>query len=210
LVYLDYVNFPVSMMTQGRIPPRRFGGDFYSICPYGTYRSKEGYIVFAVAEHQWRALVNAMGMPELEHDERYATQEARCSRRSEVRAYIEDWLQTFDDDSEPLRVLAEARVPSAPILEIDQVPHHQQIKARKLFQELPHPQLGSTPIARSPYQMSTMEVAVPFRAPYLGEHNEEILRETLGYSADQLDKLYTGGIIVQDPQVASLRGEGKL
>jgi crotonobetainyl-CoA:carnitine CoA-transferase CaiB-like acyl-CoA transferase len=120
------------MMTQGRIPPRRFGGDFYSICPYGTYRSKEGYIVFAVAEHQWRALVNAMGMPELEHDERYATQEARCSRRSEVRAYIEDWLQTFDDDSEPLRILAEARVPSAPILEIDQVPHHQQIKARTI------------------------------------------------------------------------------
>ncbi len=111
LVYLDYVNFPVSMMTEGRIAPHRFGGDFYSICPYGTYRSKEGYIVFAVAEHQWAPLVKAMGMPELESDERYATQEARCARRPEVRAYIEDWLQTFSNDSEPLRLLAEARVP---------------------------------------------------------------------------------------------------
>ncbi|MDA0820852.1 MAG: CoA transferase [Proteobacteria bacterium] len=210
LVYLDYVNFPVSMMTNGRIAPRRFGGDFYSICPYGTYRSKEGYIVFAVAEHQWRALVNAMGMPELEHDERYATQEARCARRPEVRTYIEHWLQTFADDSEPLRILAEARVPSAPILEIAEVPHHQQIKARALFQDVPHPQLGTTPIARSPFQMSTMEVTVPFRAPYLGEHNEEILRETLGYSEDQLAKLYTDGTIVQDPQVAGLRHAGKL
>jgi len=210
LVYLDYVNFPVSMMSGGKIAPRRFGGDFYSICPYGTYLSKEGYIVFAVAEHQWPALVRAMGMPELETDERYATQEARCARRPEVRAYIEDWLQTFADDTEPLRLLAEARVPSAPILEIDQVPHHQQIRARKLFQSLPHPELGETPVARSPFQLSTMDVQTPFRAPYLGEHNAEILGQHLGYSEARLAQLYADQVIVQDPAVETLRAAGRL
>ena len=210
LVYLDYVNFPLSMMTGGRIEPKRFGGDFFSICPYGVYRSKEGFIVFAVAEHQWGALVRTMGKPEFEHDERYATQIARCARRPEVRAHIEAWLQTFADDATPLRLLAAARVPSAPILEIAQVPEHPQIKARGLFQDLSHPELGSTPVARSPFQLSTMEMKIPFRAPYLGEHNEEILGERLGYTPAQLASLYDNGVIVQDAQVQTLRAAGKL
>lgn len=210
LVYLDYINFPLSMMTQGRIAPRRFGGDFFSICPYGVYRSKEGYVVFAVAEHQWGPLVRAMGRPDLEHDERFATQVARCARRPEVRAIIEAWLQTFPDDATPLRLLAEARVPSAPILEIPQVPEHPQIKARGLFQDIPHPELGSTPVARSPFRLSTMKVATPFRAPYLGEHNEEILGARLGLGESDLAKLYAEGVIVQDAALAQLRAAGKV
>ncbi len=210
LVYLDYVNFPMSMMGDSGVQPRRFGGDFYSICPYGTYQAKDGYIVFAVAEHQWPPLVKAMGMPELEHDERFATQEARCSRRPEVRAIIEQWLQTFDNDEQALKVLAEFRVPSAPILEIDQVPQHQQIKARELFQDVPHPELGTTPVARSPYKFSTMASDVPFRAPYLGEHNEEILGGELGYNEDEFKELYSKGVIVRDPKIEGLRAKNKL
>ncbi|MGE3392189.1 MAG: CaiB/BaiF CoA transferase family protein [Gammaproteobacteria bacterium] len=210
LVYLDYINFPLSMMSGGRISPRRFGGDFFSICPYGVYRSREGYIVFAVAEHQWGPLVRAMGRPELESDERYATQEARCARRPEVRAIIEHWLQTFEDDTTPLRLLAEARVPSAPILDIPQVPEHPQIRSREVFQAVPHPELGVTPIARAPYKCSTFEVATPFRAPYLGEHNEEILGTHLGLTDDAIARLYAERVIVRDPRLPGWRAEGRL
>ena len=210
LVYLDYINIPLSMMSGGRIEPKRFGGDFWSICPYGTYRSTEGYVVLAVAEHQWPALVRAMGKPELETDERYATQIARCARRPEVRAYVESWLQSFADDATPLAILAQARVPSAPILDIPQVPLHPQHAARGLFQDLDHPELGTTPVARAPFKLSTMEMKIPYRAPYLGEHNEEILSARLGYSTAQLAALYASGAIVQDQQVKILRAAGKL
>jgi CoA:oxalate CoA-transferase len=155
LVYLDYINFPLFMMSGGAITPKRFGGDFFNICPYGVYKAKKGHIVFAVAEHQWGPLVRAMGHPELETDPLFATQIARCQRRPVVRQYIETWLQSFDDDETPLRILAEARVPSAPILDIPQVPEHPQIKSRQLFQELPHPILGPTPVAKSPFHLST-------------------------------------------------------
>src|SRR5262249_39106598 len=65
LVYLDYINFPLFLMSHGAIEPKRFGGDFFNICPYGVYKAKKGYIVFAVAEHQWAPLVKAIGKPEL-------------------------------------------------------------------------------------------------------------------------------------------------
>ncbi len=210
LVYMDYVNIPLAMMSEGRISPKRFGGDFWSICPYGTYRSKQGYVVLAVLEPQWPALVKAMGRPDLETDERYATQVARCARRPEVRAIVETWLQSFASDADALAALAQARVPSAPILDIPDVPKHPQHAARELFQDLPHPHLGSTPVARSPFKLSTLEMSIPFRAPYLGEHNEEILLQQLGYTPERVAALYGSGALGQDKQVASLRAAGKL
>jgi crotonobetainyl-CoA:carnitine CoA-transferase CaiB-like acyl-CoA transferase len=210
LVYLDYINFPLFMMSGGAIEPKRFGGDFFNICPYGVYKAKKGHIVFAVAEHQWGPLVRAIGKPELETDPRYATQVARCQRRPEVRAYLESWLQTFADDETPLKILAEARVPSAPILDIPQVPQHPQIKSRQLFQDVPHPILGPTPVAKSPFHLSTAAVEIPFRAPFLGEHNEEILQSRLGYSAEQIAALYRDGVIVQDGQLKELRKNDQL
>ncbi|MSR15454.1 MAG: CoA transferase [Gammaproteobacteria bacterium] len=202
LVYLDYINFPLSMMSKGAIQPRRFGGDFFSICPYGVYKSKQGYVVFAVAEHQWKPLVHAIGRPDLETDPRYATQIERCKRRPEVRKILEDWLQTFPDDTIPLKLMADSRIPSAPILEISEVPSHPQIQARGLFQDVPHPTLGSTPIAKAPFHLSTTAVSIPFRAPYLGEHNEEVLLTRLGYTPAQVAAFYRDKVIVQDPYLA--------
>ncbi len=210
LVYLDYINFPLFLMSQGKIQPRRFGGDFFNICPYGVYKAKKGYLVFAVAEHQWGPLVRVMGRPELETDPRYATQVARCQRRSEVRKYIEDWLQTFADDETPLRILTEARLPVAPVLDIAQVPSHPQLQARGLFQDLPHPLLGSTPVAKSPFHFSTASVEIPCRAPFFGEHNEEILQSRLGYTPEQIAALYREGAIVQEAKVRELREMGRL
>ena len=210
LVYLDYINFPVSMMSEGRIKPHRFGGDFYSICPYGVYRSREGYVVLAVMQHQWGPLVRAMGRPELEHDPRYATQEARCTVRPEVREIVEGWLKSQPDDATALRKLADAHVPSAPILNIDEVPNHPQIKARGLFQDLTHPDLGVTPVARMPFHFSTVSTEIPFRAPYLGEHNTEILREYLGYTDERVAALRASGTLVEDGRLAELRRAGRV
>ena len=210
LVYLDYINFPLFLMSQGAIKPHRFGGDFFNICPYGVYKAQKGYIVFAVAEHQWPPLVKAMGKPELATDPRYATQVARCQRRPEVRKYIEDWLQTFSDDETPLAILSKARIPAAPILDIPQAAAHSQLQARGLFQEVLHPLLGSTPIAKSPFHFSTAPVKIPFRGAFLGEHNEEILQSYLSYSPEQIAALYREGAIVQEARVRELREKGKL
>ena len=210
LVYLDYINFPLFLMSRGAIEPKRFGGDFFSICPYGVYKAKKGHIVFAIAEHQWEPLVKAMGKPALASDPRYATQIARCQRRPEVRKYIEDWLQTFDDDETPLNILTGARLPVAPVLEISQAAFHPQLQARGLFQTLPHPILDSTPIAKSPFHFSNASVEIPFRAPFFGEHNEEVLQERLGYTAEQIAALYREGAVVQESKVRELREMGKL
>ena len=210
LLYLDYINVPLYMMSGGAIRPHRFGADFPTICPYGVYKAKKGYLAFAVAEHQWAPLVKAMGMPELATDTRYDTQKGRCARRPEVRKYIEDWLQTFANDETPLTILRDARIPIAPVLDIPGAVAHPQLAARELFQTLPHPILGSTPVAKSPFHLSNATVEIPFRAPLFGEHNEEILQNRLGYTPEQIATLYREGILVRETQVQELREAGKL
>ena len=69
---------------------------------------------------------------------------------------MEAWLKSQPDYATALRKLADAHVPSAPILNIDEVPNHPQIKARGLFQDLTHPDLGVTPVARMPFHFSTV------------------------------------------------------
>ena len=75
---------------------------------------------------------------------------------------------------------------------------------------MPHPILGPTPVAKSPFHLSTAAVEIPFRAPFLGEHNEEILQSRLGYSAEQIAALYRDGVIVQDGQLKELRKNDQL
>ena len=53
-------------------------------------------------------------------------------------------------------------------------------------------------------------MSIPFRAPYLGEHNEEILQQQLGYTQDRIAALYASGAIAQDAQVETLRAARKL
>jgi len=210
LIYLDYINFPLYLMSHGTIRPHRFGGDFFNACPCGIYKAKKGYITLAAVEHQWPALARAMGQPDLATDPRFSTNQERIKCRSEVRKLIEDWLQTFPNNEEPLNILAEARVPSAPILDIAQAVAYPQVQARGLFQEVPHPLLGPTPIAKSPFHFSTAKVEIPFRGAFLGEHNEEILERYLPYSPEQIDVLYRENVIVQDPRVRELKAAGRL
>ncbi len=210
LVYLDYINFPLFLMSQGAIKPHRFGGDFFNVCPYGVYKATKGHVVFAVAQHQWGPLTRAMERPELESDPRYATMDERIKHSAEVREHIENWLQSFDDDEAPLRILVEARIPSAAILSIPEAAVHPQLQARGLFQDVSHPLLGNTPIAKSPFHFSNAQVSIPFRAAFLGEHNEEILEGRLSYSKEEIRALYEEGTIVQEEKVKALRMAGEL
>ena len=69
-----------------------------------------------------------------------------------------------------------------------------QFKAREFFVDVEHPATGKVSYPGAPFKMS----ATPWqagRAPLLGEHNEEIYCSRLGYTKDELVRLYEAGII---------------
>ena len=81
----------------------------------------------------------------------------------ELIAIIEQWLQSFPTRDEPLKLLAEHRVLSAPVLDIGEAMNHPQMKARGVMQPVDHPAIGPIPLPRAPFRVSDASVEIRAR-----------------------------------------------
>ena len=86
-------------------------------------------------------------------------------------------------------MLGKAGIPCAPINTIDQVMADPQIEAREMLVDIEHPVAGLLKLAGIPIKMSLTPGAVERPAPTLGQHTDQILREFLGKTQEQIDEL---------------------
>ena len=70
-----------------------------------------------------------------------------------------------------------------------------QLEARGFWKQVEHPELGATIVYPGPWaKLSEMKLQIRFRAPLIGEHNQEIYHE-LGISDAELQTLKQASII---------------
>jgi crotonobetainyl-CoA:carnitine CoA-transferase CaiB-like acyl-CoA transferase len=198
------------VLSDGQLNPTRFGAHHYAIAPCGIFQARDGYVVIAVLVHQWEVFARAIGKPELLTDPRFATGGARVENRFALVKILEEWLQSFPTRDEPLAILENVRILSAPVLDIAQAINHPQMKARGAMQDVPHPGIGPVALPKSPFHFSETTVEIRSRAPLLGEHNESVLSRYLGYSTDKIASLTQGGVLVQEALVGELRQRGEI
>jgi len=86
------------------------------------------------------------------------------------------------------------RVPCAPVNDVRQALADEQVQAREMIVEVEHPGFGRLREVRSPIRTEG-EIRQPARAPRLGEHTDEILRDTLGYTDTTIRRLRADGVI---------------
>jgi formyl-CoA transferase len=91
--------------------------------------------------------------------------------------------------------LEEAGVPCGPINNFEEVFANEQVMARGLKMEMPHPQAGKVHLVRSPMRMSETPVVESRPPPMLGEHTDEILKERLQMSAADIQTLKNKGVV---------------
>ncbi len=180
----------------GEIKYTRFGSHKKDVVPVGVYQGRDGYITIgAVGDRAWADLARVMGRLELITDVRFDTQIHRVENRDEVIQIISEWVQSCDSIMEADRLLTEGNVPSAPVLDIDQLMSNPQLEARDLLAEVEHPMLGKVKVVNSPFHFSETESRARAPAPRLGEHNEEVLTALLGYSPERIARLYNEGVL---------------
>jgi len=176
-------------------PPRRIGNLHPNIVPYQPFRAADGEVILACGnDNLYRKFCEAAGCTELATDARFATNGKRVENRVELTRLLgeifrkrskKDWVALLDA----------AGVPNGPINDIAQVFAEPQVKARGVRIEVEHPVAGRLPMVASPMRFSATPLEHKTPPPLLGEHTEEILRQLLGKSVDEIARLRASGAI---------------
>ncbi|MHB8772250.1 MAG: CaiB/BaiF CoA transferase family protein [Syntrophales bacterium] len=171
------------------------GGTHPSITPFQGYQTADSWIIAAAGTDQLFAkLCRVIGRQGLSSDPRFTTNPLRTQNLRELNAILVPVLKT-KTTAEWEKLFAEAGVPYSPINNIREICEDPHIRHRGMLAEIDQPAVGRMRIANSPVRLSETPGEVYAPAPRLGEHTEEVLRELLGYSPAEIDRLRTTGVI---------------
>jgi crotonobetainyl-CoA:carnitine CoA-transferase CaiB-like acyl-CoA transferase len=162
--------------------------------PYQAIRCADGYITLGGAnERIFRRLCDVLGHPEWASAPEFADNPSRVRHRAQLADRIEavtshqpraHWLSLFDANA----------IPCGPINDYAQVFADPQVRAREMVVETDHPTLGRIRALGSPIKMSGTPPNVRRRAPLLGEHTPEILKEA-GFSEAEIETLFRSRVV---------------
>lgn len=181
-------NMNTNYLASGQ-PPVRWGNAHPNIVPYQTFQTSDGWIIVAVGnDGQFRKFVEAGGRPELADDARFATNPARVRHRDTLVPILADMVKARDKDTW-IAALEAAGVPCGPINELDEVFDNEQVIARGMQVELPHPCGAPVKLVRNPIRMSRTPPEARTAPPLLGAQTDDVLREWLGYDDEAIAAL---------------------
>ncbi|KVC88652.1 CoA-transferase [Burkholderia ubonensis] len=181
-------NMNTNFLASGK-PPVRWGNAHPNIVPYQTFQTRDGWIIVAVGnDGQFRKFVEAGSRPELADDERFATNPARVRHRETLVPILADMVRTLDKNAW-IAALEAAGVPCGPINDLEEVFDDEQVVARGMQVELPHPCGANVKLVRNPIRMSATPPDARSAPPLLGAHTDAVLRELLGYDDERIAAL---------------------
>ena len=193
------LNIHLYSITNGEVEPTRAGSQHFAVCPLGLFKTREGYVCIIALQPQWPGLCRAIGRPDLIDDERYNDNARRVAHAGEVIAILQEWCDRQSGDDAILAALQAERVPCAPVLRIGQVANHPHMRERGTVRVVKDAKLGEVLMPGMPLRFSGFEHNQPLDAAYLGEHNEEVLSEVLGYDAARIETLRAAGVLHSNP-----------
>ena len=171
------------------------GSTLTGIVPTNTYPCADGkyVIIGGNADSIFQRLMRAAGRDDLADDPRLRDNAGRVEHQEEVDQAISRWTATLDS-GEVLERLTDASVPSGPIYSVEDMMRDPQFNDRGMFETV---QVDGNPL-KIPALVPRLEDTpgeTLWPGPVLGEHNEEILGDLLGYSPSEMKRLAVEAVI---------------
>jgi succinyl-CoA--D-citramalate CoA-transferase len=174
----------------------RTGAILPFVAPSNTYPTGDGdYIVIgANADTVFGRFANAIGHPEWAESEKYATHHARGENQEELDDLISGWTSERTAE-EVLEVMRGASVPAGKLFTAEDMLSDEQYAARQNIVEVEDPDIGPFPMQNVVPRLSETPGEVRWTGPKLGQHNDEVFKEVLGMSEEDLAGLRERGLV---------------
>jgi CoA:oxalate CoA-transferase len=178
--------------------PQRTGQTLPRLAPFGVYPTQDGYIaICAPTEAMARGFFEATGHPELADDEKFATRNARVKNFKELDTFIEQFTRSLTS-SEAVARLERAGTPAAEVRAPYAATRDPRVVQRGETVPLQHPRHGAVEDVYGmgmPMKFSGSNVGFDQPPPELGEHNDVVYGQVLGYSSERIAGLKAHKVI---------------
>jgi crotonobetainyl-CoA:carnitine CoA-transferase CaiB-like acyl-CoA transferase len=163
--------------------------------PYSVYACADGYIaVICVTQEHWLRMLDVMGRADLAAEPRYRDAVSRHAAEAEINALVTAWTSARSRD-EAFHALRDAKVPVAPVRDLEELRTDPHMHARGMLGWFDHPTLGRVVLPNSPLRYPE-HARSPLRFfPALGEHNDEVYGGLLGLPDAERRSLAAAGVI---------------
>jgi crotonobetainyl-CoA:carnitine CoA-transferase CaiB-like acyl-CoA transferase len=157
--------------------------------PANLFEVRDGFMyLHAGTDPLFRRLAASMGQPELAEDERFSTVAQRMAHIEQVEEIVAEWIAPLTA-AEAGAVLEAAGVPYGKVAGVDEITDSEQIAARRMMIDVEHPSLGTLKLPGIPINLSATPGTIRKAPPLVGEDNDFIFGELLGYSDERLQQL---------------------
>jgi formyl-CoA transferase len=165
--------------------PEPLGSAHRMVAPYQAIQCADGYVTIGASNNRlFEQLCDALGHPEWAAMPEFADNPGRVRNRAALAERIES-VTRRRTKRHWLDALEARNIPCGPINNYAEVFADSQIVAREMVVDVEHPTLGRIRALGSPVKLSATPPAVRRRAPRLGEHTEEVLREA-GFAEQEI------------------------
>jgi succinate--hydroxymethylglutarate CoA-transferase len=180
------VNAALEYLITG-VEPQKWGSEHAQQVPYKAFKTVDGWAVIGAGfPNFYESFCRLLGREDLITDPRFADMPGRVKNREILYSILDAEVVKHKTDK-LIAELEAAKVPCAPVNNMQQVFSHRQVKHRGMQQTLHHPTYGDVPSLGAGAKYSSFEVTSGWTAPpLLGEDTDAVLREWLGASDGEL------------------------
>ena len=192
---LGLMSYQVANFLLDGVVPGRMGSAHPMVVPYQAIPTADGHLFFAAAnQNLYERLCKGLEREDLIADERFENNGKRVEHRQELLAILYEEFAKHKTDELIARFKASG-MPCTRVNSVQDLMEDGQVEALGALAEIDDAEFGKLKFAGLPFKLDGKPGRAAHRAPKLGEHTREVLREA-GYDESRIASLIEQNVVI--------------